>query len=245
MQKSPYVIRDLPFAIDRSPFDEYQLMIRDLPAEEKPREKLLAQGPEALSIRDLTALLLVTGTVREDVLAMVHRIVQEYGEKSIFEERDASTLSIHLDIPLVKACQIVAVGELGRRLHAKNTKGLTVIRNAQDVYEYLADMRDLPKEQMRGLYLDSHSRVIRDEVISIGTVNANFVHPREVFHPALQVTASAIILAHNHPSGHAAASTEDLEITEQLIAAGKIMGIRILDHVIITKDLYTSVKADY
>jgi DNA repair protein RadC len=103
----------------------------------------------------------------------------------------------------------------------------------------------MPKEQMRGLYLNSHSRVIRDEVISVGTVGANFVHPREVFRPALESSAVAVVLAHNHPSGEATPSPEDIEVTNRLIQAGKIIGIRVLDHVIITKDAFTSVKADY
>jgi DNA repair protein RadC len=247
MQKSAtYVIHDMPLILDRSPFDlEYPLMIRDLPPEEKPREKLLAQGPDALNVRELTAILLVTGTTKEDVLSMANRLVRDYGEKSIFAERNATKLSKDLDIPIVKACQIIAAGELGRRFYDKSQSGFTTVRNAKDVYEYLSDMRNLPKEQMRGLYLNSHSRVIRDEVISIGTVNSNFVHPREVFHPAIESSASAIILAHNHPSGEVTPSDEDVEITKQLIQAGKIIGIRVLDHVIITKDAFTSVKVDY
>lgn len=244
MQKSSYTILDIPFALDRFQH-EYPLMLRDLPPDEKPREKLLANGPDVLNVRELTAILLVTGTIKEDVLEMSNRVVRDYGERSIFSERDAKKLSRDFDIPIVKACQIVAAGELGRRFYSKNDVGFTTIRNAKDVFDYLSDMRNLPKEQMRGLYLNSHSRIIRDEVISIGTVNSNFVHPREVFHPGVESTAAAIVLAHNHPSGEVTPSSEDIEITRQLIQAGKIMGIRILDHVIITKDSYTSVPADY
>ena len=247
MQKqNSYIIRDTPMFLDRSPFDdEYPLLIRDLPPEGKPREKLLAHGPEALTISELTALLIITGTTKEDVLGMTDRIIREYGEKNVFAERDANKLAKDLDIPQVKACTIVAAGELGRRLYSKNQTGFTTIRNARDVFDHLTELRSLPKEQMRGLYLNSHSRVIRDEVISIGTVGANFVHPREVFRPALESSAVAVILAHNHPSGEATPSPEDLEITQRLIQAGKLMGIRVLDHVIITKEAFTSVKADY
>ncbi len=246
MRKSDYVIRDMPFILDRSPFDfEYPLMIRDLPPEGKPREKLLAHGPDALNVSELTALLLVTGTTKEDVLEMTDRIIRDYGERNIFAEHDPNKLAKDLDIPIVKACQIVAVGELGRRFYSKNQSGFTTIRNAKDVFDHLSELRSMPKEQMRGLYLNSHSRIIRDEVISVGTVGANFVHPREVFRPALESSAVAVILAHNHPSGEAAPSPEDIEVTKQLIQAGKLMGIRVLDHVIITKDAFASVKADY
>jgi len=244
MQKSMYIIPDTTLILDRRP-REYPLIFRDLPANEKPREKLLAYGPEALSIAELTALLLVTGTTREDVLEMSTRLVREYGEKSVFAGRDPEKLSKELDVPIVKACAIVAVGELGRRLYEHSESGFKTIRNAKDAYEYLVDMRNLPKEHLRGLYLNSHNRIIADEVISIGTVNANVIHAREVFRPAIERNAVAVILAHNHPSGESTPSLEDITITKQLVQAGKILGIRVLDHVIITKDAFMSVSADY
>ncbi|MEK7609675.1 MAG: DNA repair protein RadC [Patescibacteria group bacterium] len=244
MQKSMYIIPDTTLILDRSP-REYPLMFRDLPSSEKPREKLLTHGPESLSIAELTTLLLVTGTTKEDVLEMSTRIVREYGEKSVFAECNPEKLSKELNIPIVKACSIVAVGELGRRLYQRSDSGFKTIRNAKDAYDYLVDMRNLPKEHLRGLYLNSHNRVIADEVISIGTVNANVIHAREVFRPAIERNAVAVILAHNHPSGEVTPSAEDIQITRQLVQAGKILGIRVLDHVIITKDAFVSISADY
>ena len=239
-----YAIRDTSLFLDGN-LREYTLTIHDLPAEGKPREKLVAQGPEAMRLEELMALVLITGTTKEDVLEMSNRIIREYGEKSILAEKDASKLSKELDIPLAKACQIVAVGELGRRLYDRNQSGFTTIRTAKDVYEYLQDMRGLPKEHLRGLYLNSHNRVIRDEVISIGTVNSNIIHPREVFRPAIECSAAALVLAHNHPSGEKEPSTEDIEVTRQIVQAGKILGITVLDHVIITKDSFVSINAHY
>jgi DNA repair protein RadC len=241
MQRSIYQMKDSSLILDRSWSGDYVYSLHDLPADEKPREKLLAQGPEALSVQELTALLLVSGTTREGVLETAHRIVRDYGERTVFAERDAEKLAATLDIPLVKACQIVAAGELGRRNYDRQGAAFTTVKNAQDVYDYLADMRALPKEHMRGLYLNAHGRIIRDEVLSIGTVNSNLIHPREVFHHAIAVNASAVIIAHNHPSGEATPSAEDIEITKQLVQAGKILGIALLDHVIITKDAYSSV----
>jgi DNA repair protein RadC len=223
---------------------EYVLKVRDLPREQKPREKIMSLGPTAMSSRELLAVLLGSGTTKEGVLAMASRLIREYGEKSILSEQNPVKLSKELDIPIVRACQIVACGELGRRFYEKDA-GSVVIRNARDVYEYLIDMRNLPKEHLRGLYLNAHNKIIHDEVISIGTVNSNIVHPREVFRPAIQYGAAAIVLAHNHPSGEALANGPDEDITRQLIAAGKIMGIRILDHVIITKNKFTSIHANY
>ena len=106
-------------------------------------------------------------------------------------------------------------------------------------------MRILPKEHLRGLYLNSHNRIIHDEVISIGTINSNIVHPREVFRPAIEHNAVAIVLAHNHPSNTATPSIQDIEITKQLVQAGKILGINILDHVIITKSTFISINSKY
>ncbi len=145
-------------------------------------------------MRELIAVVLGTGTSKEGVLEMSGRIVREYGERGIIAETDPSKLSLDLDIPIVKACQIVAVGELGRRFYEKNPSGFTIIRNGDDVYKYLGDMRNLGKEQLRGLFLNSHNHIVHDEVISIGTVNSNLVHPREVFRPAIEYSAAAIII---------------------------------------------------
>ena len=177
---SLYTIRDSDLVLDakNAQGKDYILKIRDLPAEDKPREKLISDGPEPMSLRELVAIVLGTGTSKEGVLEMAGRIVKEYGERGIVAETDPSKLSRDLDIPIVKACQIVAVGELGRRFYQKNSSGFIVIRNGQDVYEYLGDMRNLGKEQLRGLYLNSHNHIVHDEVISIGTVNSNLVHPR-------------------------------------------------------------------
>jgi DNA repair protein RadC len=223
---------------------EYILKIKDLPTDQKPREKLIKLGPSSLTANELMAVVLNTGTKKEGVLGMADRIIKEYGEKSIISQLNPTKLSEDLDIPIVKACQIVACGELGRRFYQKNS-GVSVLRNAKDVFEYLIDMRNLPKEHMRGIYLNTHNRVIHDEVISIGTINTNIIHPREVFRPAIQYGAAAIILAHNHPSGNSEPSHMDIEITKQLIEAGKIIGISILDHVVITKNKFTSINANY
>jgi DNA repair protein RadC len=239
-----YSLMDTDLFLDNSA-REYILKVHDLPLESQPREKLIQQGPEALSLQELMAVILNTGTKSEGVLEMSSRIMREYGEKSILAEKDVNKLALDLNIPGIKAAQIVACGELGRRVYEKNDSGFAVIRTAKDVYEYLQDMHNLPKEHLRGLYLNSHNRVIHDEVISIGTINTNIVHPREVFRPAIEYSAAAVVLAHNHPSNIATPSAQDIEITHQLIQAGKILGINVLDHVIITKSTYVSINAQY
>lgn len=240
-----YRVKDNDVIVHASPMRQYVLKMRDLPEEDKPREKLLKNGPASLSINELLSVVLNTGTKKEGVLSMSQRIIKEYGEKSLLTETNPNRITKDLDIPLLKACQIVACGELGRRFYQKGGGGLTLIRTAKDVYDYLVDMRSLSREHLYGLYLNTHNRVIHDEVISIGTINSNIVHPREVFRPAIEYGAVAVVLAHNHPSGNSKPSTMDMEITKQLVEAGKIVGINVLDHVIITADKFESVNVNY
>jgi len=222
----------------------YTLTIRDLPDEDKPREKLLARGPGALTPQELLAIVLEKGTRKEGVLAMTARIVREYGERSVLNHTDAKLLARDLDIPLGKAMQIVAVGELGRRFFERSKNGAAVIRTAKDVFEYIIDMRTLSKEHLRGIYLNAHYQVIHDEVISIGTVDANIVHPREVFRPALSCSAAAVVLVHNHPSGVLEASAEDRRVTKQIKDAGALIGIELIDHIIVTADAFASIPLE-
>ncbi len=224
----------------------YVLKVRDLPQEEKPREKLIKYGSSVLSVGELLAVILNVGTKKEGVLEMSGRLLKEYGEGVILNQTDPKKVEQALNIPLTKACQIVASLELGRRFFKNpTTRRPQFLRTAKQVFEYLKDMRDLPKEHLRGIYLNNHFQVIHDEVISIGSLTANVVHPREVFKPALDYGASAVILAHNHPSGVTRPSAEDMSITIQLIDAGKILGIHLLDHIIVTKKGFASVPAEY
>ncbi|MBU6231416.1 MAG: DNA repair protein RadC [Patescibacteria group bacterium] len=244
--ESPYYLSSASkLTYNGKSFSGYRGILKETPASERPREKLLAHGPEALSTRELAILLLITGTSKESVVEMTERIVKAYGEKSIFEERDPAKLSEDLGIPIAKACQIVAVGEIGRRTFDKSKTASPTIKSAKDVYEYLADMRNLPKEHLRALYLNVHGRILKDQVLSIGTVDSHMITPRDVFNPAIDLMAVAVILAHNHPGGELAPSEADVKMTEQLVQAGKILGIPILDHVIIAKDGFTSIKANY
>lgn len=215
--------------------------VKDLPEEEKPREKLVRDGVGALSAAELLAVVLGTGTKREEVLAMSSRLLREYGEKGIAYQKDPRLIERDLNIPLIKACQIVASFELGRRFYQKKPGGSVTIRTASQAFAYLKDMGNLNKEQFRGLYLNTHYQLIHDEVISLGTLDAAIIQPREVFRPALEYSAAAVILAHNHPSGVLKATRADAEITSQLLEAGRILGLEVLDHLIIAKNKFISI----
>lgn len=231
--------------VDEISNKQYTLTIKDMPTEDKPREKLAHYGPSALSVQELVAVILTTGTKKEGVMSMASRIIKDYGEKTLAGQRDAAAMAKDLDIPLIKAMQIVACAELGRRFFDKSISGPQTIRTAKDVYDYLYDMRNLPKEHLRGIYLNTHHRIVHDEVISIGTINGNLIHPREVFKPAIEHGAAAVILAHNHPSGIVTPSQADIEITKHIIEVGKIIGIPVVDHVIIVADKFISIDVEY
>ena len=220
--------------------------IKEMPTEKKPRERLIKEGVGSLTDAELLAIILNTGLWKknyyEDVLELSNRILKEYGSKAIISEKNVERLMRELEIPKVKACQIVACFELGRRFFKKDEEEI-YIRDSKDAYNYLKDkMANLKKEQFRGIYLNSRNKLIHDEVISLGTLTTNLVHPREVFQPAIQYSATAIILAHNHPSGDPEPSEDDIKITQQLVKASKIINIEILDHIIIGKNRYLSLK---
>jgi DNA repair protein RadC len=236
-----YYLKDNDLILDNDD-KKYVLRVKDLPEEDKPREKLIKYGPEVLSAAELMAILLNVGTKKEEVLSMAKRIFKEYGEKTIINQTNPRLVAKELQIPLVKACQIVACFELGRRFFQKPNNGQVIIRTARQAFNYLKDMRDLPKEQLRGLYLNSRYRLIHDEVISLGSLTTNIIHPREVFRPAIEHSAVAVIVAHNHPSGSIKPTKSDIEITKQLVKAGQILGIDLLDHIIIAKNRFISIS---
>lgn len=169
------------------------------------------------------------------------RVLREYGDKGIAYQKDPEAIKKDLGVPIAKACQIVACFELGRRFYQKKPGGSITIRTAKQAFEYLKEMSKLQKEQIRGLYLNTHYQLIHDEVISIGTLDAAILQAREVFRPALEYGAAAIIIAHNHPSGVLKATKADAEVTNKLIEAGKILDIELLDHLIIGNNRYSSI----
>jgi DNA repair protein RadC len=220
----------------------YVLRVKDLPDEDRPRERLLSVGPAHLSVAELVAIIWGVGTRQEDVLAMAGRTLKEYGGKAISNELDPRRLAKTTEIPLAKACQIIASFELGRRYYASTIAGRPLqVRTVKQAYQYLRSMGTSQKEQLRGLYLNSRYQVVHDEVISVGSLTSNIVHPREVFQPAIERSAVAVIIAHNHPSGRLEPTQADLEVTQQLVVAGDVLGIELLDHLIITQSKYISI----
>jgi DNA repair protein RadC len=243
VQVIPYTLSDTDVLLEESD-TPYVFRVRDMADQDKPREKLIKYGPGDLSVAEIVAILLGVGTRREDVLQMAHRILKEYGERAMVYEKSPEHLAETLNIPLTKACQLVAAFELGRRFYQSRAGKPVVVRTAKQAYEHLKIMGELQKEQLRALYLSSRYQVIHEEVVSIGSLTANIVHPREVFQPAITYGAVAVIIAHNHPSGSLEPTAADAEVTYQLIEGGKLLGIELLDHLIIAEDRYLSMMEE-
>lgn len=241
MSTTSYTLADRSTIIGEDHTNQYVLRVKDLPNDEKPREKLVQVGARNLTLPELVTVLWGVGTKKEEVMAMAKRLVREYGEKALMAETDPQRLADALDIPLGKASQVVAGFEIGRRFYAERAGKPLYVRNAQQAFEHLQPITHSNKEQLRGLYLNSRYEVIHDEVISVGTLTSNLVHAREVFQPAIEHGALAIILAHNHPSGHLTPTEADIAVTQQLIEAGKVLGIDLLDHLVIANNHFVSI----
>ena len=192
---------------------------------------------------ELLAILLRTGTIGKNVIEIASQILSKYSKKRLLQMtyNDLSKIS---GIDSAKATTLLAAFELSKRALEVNDTNLPVISDAKDAVAQLSDMRDLKKEHFVALYLNAKNQLVHKETISMGTLNANLVHPREVFEPALKYSAAQIIAAHNHPSGDPKPSEDDLEVTKRLTEAGKMMGIEMMDHVVISKNSYFSFKEE-
>ena len=226
-----------------NPSKMIHLKIRDIPLEERPRERLMACGPKALSHAELLAVLLRTGTAEESAVQLASRILKQSGGLRNLADLGMEQLMQIKGIGAAKAAQMIACIELGRRLAKSELGERAVIRSPEDAAEYLMeDLRYQQSEHFVCLFLNTKNQVIAQETLSIGSLNASIVHPREVFRAAIKRSSASIICAHNHPSGDPSPSPEDMQVTERLVKAGELIGIEVLDHVIIGDKRYVSLK---
>jgi DNA repair protein RadC len=207
------------------------MIIKEMKLEDRPLQRLIRKGPQALSNVELLAIILWRLN-NSSVFEKVSEIFKKYNLKTLSEASVAELKKIIGDE--VKACQIVACFELARRLASFKEELRPLIEGPEDVYKIVGpEMQALKQECVKVLLLDSRNRLIKVETVSLGTLNENVIHPREVFKPAIENSAASIILVHNHPSGDAEPSDFDIEITREIMKAGKIIGIRFQDHVVI------------
>lgn len=225
---------------------QYTTLIKDMPSDMRPREKLLSHGEASLNEHELLAIILGQGTRQTSALELANQLLSTYKGLRHLQEASLEELTQAKGIGLAKAASIKAAVEIGRRI-AVNVETRFIIKSPADVRKYvnqvlMHEMRDYDREHFLVLYLDRKGGVKAKEDVSIGGLHSSIVHPREVFKTAVKRSAASIILAHNHPSGDPSPSKEDIDITHRLIDAGLIMGIEIIDHVIIGENSYCSFK---
>lgn len=220
----------------------YHIKIKDWPENERPREKLIQRGADALSDAELLAILVHSGSKKITALDIAKSILSKYKNLRELSKRSLTEIIKGFKgIGKARAVSILAALELGKRMQSEIIADDFRIRSPEDVaHRYIPRMRDLNQEKFYALMLNSSGKIIKEVEISRGTVNASLVHPREVFKSAVVELATSIVLVHNHPGGTAEPSREDREITKQLVEAGKFMDIPVQDHVIICGDSYVS-----
>lgn len=217
-------------------------MIREIPRSERPRERLACHGASSLKTAELLAILFRTGTRSLNALELAEHMLSKFGSLRSMARATTKELQAFEGVGLAKAVEIQAAFELGQRLATEASLDHPVIRSANDVARLVGpDMQALDREHFRILLLDTKNHVIGTHTVSIGSLNASVVHPRECFRPAIAAQANSIILVHNHPSGDPEPSSEDINLTRRLMSAGDIIGIKVLDHVIIAGNRHLSI----
>lgn len=217
--------------------------IVDLPQNERPRERLLRYGAKNLSNSELLAIILRTGTLKENVINLSSRVLKESkGLNGLLYMSGEEFMNIN-GIGAAKATQLLAIAELAKRFNTFKSGENYKIKQPQDAANIVMnDMCSLKKEHLRVIMMNTKNIVIDVKDISIGSLNSSIVHPREVFSEAIKISSASIILCHNHPSGDPTPSNEDIKVTQRLKECGRLLGIDLLDHIIIGNGVYVSLK---
>lgn len=214
--------------------------VKDLPAHKRPRERLFSDGPQHLSEVQLLAILLGSGRPGLNALSLARKILTSFSLKRLTEVKLENLVAIG-GVGRAGAARIVAALELGGRASRQNSS-LPTVTTPQDVLLLLNKLSRFQQEHLIGLYLNSRYRLLRETTIAIGSINLTLIQPRDVFAPALSIPATALVLAHNHPSGEVQPSQDDLDLTERIAQAGNLFGIQLLDHLIMAGKNYFSFR---
>jgi DNA repair protein RadC len=215
--------------------------IREWPVEDRPRERLYHKGAEALADAELLAIQLGTGVPGRSAMDVARGMLVRYGSLSELSALSVAELAGAPGVGPVKAVRLAAAFEITRRLRSRNGVSRAVLSSPEQVFaRYGPLMEDLKKEVFRVALLDAQNGLLRDVLVSEGTLSASLVHPREVFKPAILESAASVILVHNHPSGDPTPSREDLRLTRQLVECSKLLDLRIHDHVIVGRERFVS-----
>ena len=225
--------------------NKYKPTIKDWPEDERPRERLIKQGADKLSDTELLAIVLRTGEWHggDSAIDLARKLIMRFGSLRNLDSASISELSQIKGIGTLKAAEIKAALEIGKRLIKQKVESKRKINSSEDVFNYYAPyLRDLKKEVFKVMLLDGRNKLINDLTISEGGLNSSIVDPKVVLKEAVRESASALIFVHNHPSGESEPTDEDIKVTNHLIQACKLVGLRVLDHIIIGNDNFTSLS---
>lgn len=219
------------------------IMIRDVPKEDRPRERLLNYGAHHLSNQELLAILIGSGTREESVMDLSNRILMHFEGVNLLSDATIEELTAIKGIGPAKGVSILAAIEIGKRINRYRPQERYVVRSPKDGADYvMEEMRGLHQEHFVVLFLNTKNQIIHRQTLFIGSLNASIVHPREIFREAVKRSSASIICVHNHPSGDPTPSKEDIHVTRRLVDSGKMIGIELLDHLIIGDRKFISLK---
>ena len=221
----------------------YKYTIKELPADERPRERLQQYGAESLGTAELVAIVLAQGFRNVSAVDLAQHLLGSHGGLVGLAKLDFETLRGEKGIGLAKAAQLCAAFELGRRLARSDVLDRPLVSTPEQAAELLMPRYGDRKQEHLGLLaLDSKNRVLKEEVVSVGTLDSSLAHPREVFRPAIVANAASVILFHNHPSGDTTPSAKDGEITRRLAEAGRTLGLEVVDHIVVARNRFASLR---
>lgn len=218
------------------------MKVKEIPLDDRPREKLLLRGAQSLTDAELIAILLRTGIKGISVIEVAQQLIKKYINLAQLATQSAQSLQNNLSIGKDKAATLLAAFEISRRVESQSKwfSNKTIVSPSDVADIFIPLMRDEVKEKFIVISLNSANKIIRYNIISVGNLTSSVVHPREVYKIAIENNSASIILMHNHPSGNPEPSGEDIQITKKLVEAGKILDINVFDHIIIGGNKYTS-----
>jgi DNA repair protein RadC len=220
-----------------------RLSVKQLPPRDRPRERLYHVGAAELSLPELLAIILGRGTREASALALAFALLDGFGDLVALGRAGVDELKKIQGVGFVRACQLVAAFEIGKRFARERGTPVVAIRGPGDVARlFLDEMKHLDKEHFKAALLNTKNQIVKIVTVSIGSLNASIVHPREILKPAIAASAAAIILIHNHPTGDPSPSREDVEFTRRFAKCCELIGIQLLDHVVIGSGSYRSLK---
>jgi len=217
--------------------------VRGLPSGDRPRERLYARGAGELSLHELLAIVIGGGNRHSSALVLALGLLGEFGDLVVMGRAGVDDMRRVPGIGFARACQLVASFELGKRFARESRAGGSSIRAPKDIARlFMDEMKDYDREHFKAAFLNTKNQIIKIVTVSIGSLNASIVHPREILKPAIAASAASIVLVHNHPTGDPTPSREDIEFTRRFARCGELIGIELLDHVVIGADRFRSLK---